>query len=431
MKMQLQNIFRSLKYKNFQLYFYGQTISLVGTWIQRIATPWLVYDMTHSVFLLGLLGFLGQLPTFLIAPFAGVYVDRWDKYKLLILTQIVAMIQALALAIFYLTGNLQIWLIIFLNIILGVVNAFDTPARQSFLVEIIEKKEDLGNAIALNSSMVNIARLIGPSIAGILIAITGEGMCFLINALSYIAVIISLLLMKFQKKETISSRKKDLFQEMKEGWQYSFNYLPIKSVLILLTIISLMGMPYTILLPDFAKIYLNGNANLFGFLMGASGAGAFIGAIYLAAKKNIAGLINITYLSSFIFGGGLIVLAISRNIYLSMILMMLTGLGMMLQIATSNTLVQTLVQNEKRGRVMSLYTMAFMGTAPFGSLMAGSIAKHIGTPNTLIISGVACIFGGLYYASKIKQIKKITSPVFQNLGFVPSKKAELEIEEEI
>lgn len=431
MKMQLQNIFRSLKYKNFQLYFYGQTISLVGTWIQRIATPWLVYDMTHSVFLLGLLGFLGQLPTFLIAPFAGVYVDRWDKYKLLILTQIVAMIQALALAIFYLTGNLQIWLIIFLNIILGVVNAFDTPARQSFLVEIIEKKEDLGNAIALNSSMVNIARLIGPSIAGILIAITGEGMCFLINALSYIAVIISLLLMKFQKKETISSRKKDLFQEMKEGWQYSFNYLPIKSVLILLTIISLMGMPYTILLPDFAKIYLNGNANLFGFLMGASGAGAFIGAIYLAAKKNVAGLINITYLSSFIFGGGLIVLAISRNIYLSMILMMLTGLGMMLQIATSNTLVQTLVQNEKRGRVMSLYTMAFMGTAPFGSLMAGSIAKHIGTPNTLIISGVACIFGGLYYASKIKQIKKITSPVFQNLGFVPSKKAELEIEEEI
>ncbi|MGB9702361.1 MAG: MFS transporter [Candidatus Kapaibacteriota bacterium] len=415
MKFQWQNTFRSLKYRNFQLYFYGQTISLIGTWIQRIATPWLVYDLTHSVFLLGLVGFLGQLPTFFIAPFSGVYVDRLSKYKLLILTQVIAMLQALILAILFMTHNLQIWHIILLSVILGVVNAFDTPARQSFLIEIIEKKEDLGNAIALNSSMVNIARLIGPSIAGILIATTGEGMCFLINALSYIFVIISLFLMKFKEQKIGTSKKKDLFKEMKEGWDYSLNYLPIKSVLILLTIVSLMGMPYTVLIPDFAKIYLKGNSNVFGFLMGASGAGAFIGAIYLASRKSIAGLESIIYRSSIFFGAGIIALSLSRNIYLSIILMMLTGLGMMLQIATSNTIIQTLVQNEKRGRVMSLYTMAFMGTAPFGSLIAGTFAKQIGTPNTLIISGISCIFAGLYYATKLPQIKKDIYPQVRDL----------------
>ncbi len=403
-KVKLKNTFRSLKYRNFRLYFSGQTISLIGTWIQRIATPWLVYDMTHSVFLLGLVGFLGQFPTFVIAPFSGVFVDRWNKYTLLIGTQIAAMLQALVLSIFFLIGILQIWHIIVLNIILGIINAFDTPARQSFIIQMVDKKEDLGNAIALNSSMVNLARIIGPSIAGVLIATTGEGMCFLLNAISYIFVLVSLFLMKFDKKEKIN-KQKDMFQELKAGWKYAFNFLPIKSILLLLTTISLMGMPYSVLMPAYAQVFLKGGANTFGFLMGASGIGAISGALFLASKKNIQGLEKIMTMAAFVFGIGIVLLSLVPNFYVALTFMVITGLGMMLQIATSNTILQTIVEDEKRGRVMSLYTMAFMGTAPFGSLLAGSLAHKIGTPNTLLISGLTCIVAGALFARKLPKIK--------------------------
>jgi MFS family permease len=414
----LKIIFRSLRYRNFRLFFSGQTVSLIGTWIQRIATPWLVYHLTGSAFLLGVVGFAGQIPTFLLSPFAGVLTDRWNRYHILITTQVLAMIQALLLALLFFLGTIQVWHIVFLNIFLGCVNAFDVPARQSFVVEMVENKDDLGNAIALNSSMVNGARLLGPSVAGILIAFTGEGICFLINGLSYLFVIASLLFMKVK----IPRRKKKeaaVLKELKEGFFYTFGFAPIKYIIMLLALVSLMGMPYSVLMPVFAKEILHGDSHTFGFLMGASGLGALSGALYLASRKSVLGLGKVIPLAAGIFGIGLISFALSRYLPLSFLLMIVTGLGMMLQMATSNTILQTIVEDNKRGRVMSFYTMAFMGTAPFGSFLAGSLAKIIGAPNTLIAGGVCCIIGALLFARKLPEIRKLVHPIYVKLGVIP------------
>jgi MFS family permease len=402
----LKNIFRSLKYHNFRLFFTGQSISLVGTWIQRLALPWLVYHLTNSVVLLGLVGFCGQIPTFLLASFAGVLTDRWNRYYILIATQVLAMIQALVLALLFYTGSIQMWQVILLSIILGCINAFDVPARQSLLVQMVDEKKDLGNAIALNSTMVNGARLLGPSVAGVLIALTGEGACFLINGLSYIVVIISLLNMKIKPRKT-DKINKNVFKELKEGFTYTFGFAPIKYIILLLALVSLMGMPYTVLMPVFAKEIFHSGAHTFGFLMGASGFGALAGAIYLASRKNIAGLETIIPLSACLFGVSLILFATSRILILSLVLMVFTGLGMMLQMASSNTILQSIVDDDKRGRVMSFHTMAFMGMVPFGSLMAGGLAKTVGAPNTLIIGGAACIVGAAIFSSKRHLIKEI------------------------
>jgi MFS family permease len=413
----LKSTFRSLKYRNYRLFFYGQSISLIGTWIQRITTPWLVYHLTDSVFLLGLVGFAGQIPTFLIAPFAGVLTDRWNRYHLLIVTQIAAMVQAFILAFLYLNGTIQVWQIVALSVFLGIVNAFDVPARQSFVVEMVEKKEDLGNAIALNSSMVNGARLLGPSIAGILIAFTGEGICFLLNGVSYIFVIASLLMMKI-KPRVIIKKDKDVVAEMKEGFSYTFGFAPIKYLILLLALVSLMGMPYTVLMPVFAKEILHGGSHTFGFLMGASGLGALFGALYLASRKNVLGLAKLIPLAAITFGLGLIAFSFSRYFLLSMGLMVFVGLGMMLQMAATNTILQTIVEDDKRGRVMSFYTMAFMGTAPFGSFMAGSLASTLGAPNTLIVGGVSCILGAFAFTRKLPALKKAIRPIYVRLGIV-------------
>lgn len=401
----VSNVFRSLRYKNYRLFFVGQGISLVGTWIQRIAMPWLVYHLTGSAFLLGLVGFVGQIPTFLLASFAGVLTDRYDKYYILIITQILAMLQALALAILFFSGKINIWQIIFLNMFLGCINAFDVPSRQSFVIEMVENKEDLGNAIALNSSMVNGARLFGPSIAGVLIASTGEGICFLLNSLSYFFVIFSLL-----KVKVISGRKKNkqdmhILKELKEGFFYTFGFAPIRSVILLLALVSLMGMPYTVLMPVFVKEILNGGPHIFGFLMGASGFGALIGALYLASRKNVLGYKTIIPVSAFTFGSGLIMFSLCHIYVLSIILMVIIGLSMMLQMASSNTILQTIVDDDKRGRVMSFYTMAFMGTAPFGSLLAGGLANILGVPNTLTICGAICALSALVFSNKLLSIK--------------------------
>jgi MFS family permease len=402
----LKIIFQSFQYRNYRLFFSGQSISLIGTWIQRIATPWLVYHLTDSAFLLGLVGFAGQLPTFIIAPFAGVLTDRWNRYYILIGTQIAAMIQALILAFLYFTGTIAVWHIVLLSIFLGIVNAFDVPARQSFVVEMVEKKEDLGNAIALNSSMVNGARLLGPSIAGVLITFTGEGICFLLNGISYLFVIVSLLLMKVAPRKP-NSQNAHVLSELKEGFSYAFGFAPIKYIILLLALVSLMGMPYTILAPVFAKEILHGGSHTFGFLMGASGLGALTGALYLASRKNVLGLVRIIPMAAGIFGLGLITFSLSRFLSLSLVLMVITGLGMMLQMASSNTIIQTIIDDDKRGRVMSFYTMAFMGTAPFGSFMAGALAKIIGAPNTILIGGIFCILGALVFARKLPELKKM------------------------
>ena len=412
-------IFRSFQYRNFRLFFGGQSISLIGTWIQRIATPWLVYHLTGSALLLGVVGFAGQIPTFIIAPFAGVLTDRWNKYYILIGTQIAAMLQAFILAILYLSGHIQVWHIVVLSVFLGCINAFDVPARQSFVIEMVDKKEEIGNAIALNSSMVNGARLIGPSIAGLLIAFMGEGICFMLNAISYLFVIASLLFMKVKPRIT---KKKDVavLKQLKEGFVYAFGFAPIKYILILLAMVSFMGMPYTVLMPVFAKEILHGGAHTFGFLMAASGVGALSGALYLASRKNVIGLSKIIPIAAFTFGIGLIAFSLSRFFLLSLVLLSIAGLGMMIQIAASNTILQTIVDDDKRGRVMSFYTMAFMGSAPFGSLFAGSMTSIIGAPNTILVGGITCIIGAAIFAYKLPMIKSKIRPIYVKLGILPN-----------
>ena len=401
----LKNTFRSLKHPNYRLFFGGQSFSLIGTWIQRIALPWLVYDLSKSVLLLGIVSFVGQIPTFLLAPYAGVISDRWNKYHILLITQVLSMIQAGLLAALVLTNTINVWSIVLLSAVLGCINAFDIPARQSFLIDMVEDKEDLGNAIALNSSMFNGARLIGPSIAGILIATAGEGICFLINALSYCFVLGSLLLMKVPSKE-VRHEKMSVSKDFKEGLAYSLSFEAIKYTLLLLTIVGLTGMPYAVLMPVFSREILHGGAHTFGFLMGAAGLGALFSALFLAAKNTFNGLEKYIGFASGVFGTALILFSFSRTFFLSTVLMAVVGFSMVFLTASCNTLLQTISDDGKRGRVMSLYTMAFMGTAPFGSLLAGSLAKVVGVPYTFLIEGLCCIVGGLIFFSKLPRISE-------------------------
>lgn len=414
----LKSIFRSLRYRNYRLFFSGQSLSLIGTWVQRIAIPWLVYRLTDSAFLLGFVGFAGQIPTFILAPFAGVLTDRLNRYHIMIVSQILSMIQALTLALLYFTNTIEVWNVLLLSVIQGCINAFDTPARQSFVIEMVEDKNDIGNAVALNSSMFNGARLVGPSIAGVLIASLGEGACFLINGISYIFVVISLLLMKVKPQEKKKEKDTNIIKEFKEGFTYTFGFPPIRSIIILLTLISLMGMPFSVLMPIFAKDIFHGGSHIFGFLMGASGVGALIGAAYLASRKSVVGLEKIIPLAAVVFGLGLVSFSLSSSFPLSIILMIITGVGMMMQTACSNTILQTISDNDKRGRVMSFYTMAFMGTAPIGSFLAGSMASMIGAPATLLIGGIACVIGALVFAQKLPLFIKLVQPIYIQLGII-------------
>lgn len=391
---------RALRSRNYRLYFGGQGLSLIGTWMQRIAMSWLVYRLTGSTLLLGVVGFASQIPTFILAPFAGVLADRADRRKVIIVTQTLAMLQALALAVLVLTGAVAVWQIIFLGILLGVVNAFDMPARQSFVVEMVENKEDLGNAIALNSSIVNGARLIGPSIAGVLVAAFGEGICFLVNGLSYLAVILALLAMRITRQEVRPQGPRG-WRGMREGFFYAFSFAPIRAVLLLLALASLMGMPYTVLMPVFAKDILHGGPSTLGFLMGATGVGALAGGLYLASRRTVLGLGRFIPFATGIFGLGLVAFSFSQLLWLSLLLLLLIGFGLTAQAASSNTVLQTIVDEDKRGRVMSFYTMAFMGMVPFGSLLAGGLASLIGTPRTVMVGGLVCLLNALLFIQRI------------------------------
>jgi len=414
----LTSIIRALQHRNFRLFFGGQSISLIGTWMQRIALGWLVYRLTNSPFLLGFVGFAGQIPTFLLAPLAGVLADRWNRQRILILTQTVAMIQAVILSLLVLTETVVIWHIILLSVLLGIINAFDMPTRQSFMVEMVEEKEDLANAIALNSSMVNSARLLGPSLAGILIAAVGEGICFLINGISYLAVIGALLAMKIIPKN-LKLQSSRVWYGLKEGFTYASAFAPIRAVLLLLGLVSLMGMPYIVLMPVFAKDILHGGPHALGFLMGASGVGALVGAFYLASRRTVLGLGRLIALAASIFGLGLIAFSLSRVLWLSLPLMLMTGFGQMVQMASSNTVLQTIVDDDKRGRIMSFYTMAFMGMTPFGSLFAGSLASSIGAPYTLFIGGITCLMGSAFFAHRLPALRKIVRPIYVSMGIIP------------
>lgn len=410
---------RALKHKNYRLFFSGQSISLIGTWMTRIATSWLVYRLSNSALLLGIVGFAGQIPSFLLGPFAGVIVDRWNKHRLLVVTQVLALLQSLVLALLALTGLIDIWHVIVLSIIQGLINAFDMPARQAFVVEMIEKRDDLANAIALNSSMVNAARLLGPSIGGIIIAAVGEGWCFMIDTISYLAVIASLLAMKITPRIKSKTNNVAVLQQLREGWTYAFRFAPIRNVLLLLALVSLVGMPYTVLMPIFANDILHGGPNTLGLLMAASGVGALAGAMFLAARKSVLGLGKYIPLMAGMFGAGLMAFSFSRLLWLSLILMVVTGLGFMVQMAASNTVLQTIVDEDKRGRVMSFYTMAFMGTAPFGSLLAGSISAKIGAPHTLFFSGLGCVLGALWFARSLPALRRDVRPIYIRIGILP------------
>ena len=411
-------IFRSFQYRNYRLFFGGQSISLIGTWMQRIAMPWLVYHVSGSVFLLGVVSFAGQIPTFILSPVAGVLTDRWNRYWVLVVSQIVAMIQALVLTWLFYAGTIQIWHIVALSALLGCFNAFDVPSRQAFVIDMVEKKEDLGNAIALNSLMFNGARIIGPSVAGVLLASAGEGICFLSNAISYIFVIASLFMMKVAPRKT-RSKKSHMSKDLKEGLRYAFGFAPIRHLIYLLALVSLMSMPYTVLMPVFAKEVLHGNSNTFGFLMGAAGFGALLGGLYLASKRTILRMGIIIPVAAAVFGTGLISFSLSRYYPLSLTLMVIAGIGMMLHTASSNTILQTITEDDKRGRVMSFYTMAIMGTAPFGSLMAGGLAKLIGAPYTIMTGGIACIIGAVIFSKKLPELKKLVRPIYIKMGIIP------------
>ena len=416
--MDFRLIFRALKYRNYRLFFGGQTISLVGTWMQQVALSWMVYRLTNSVFLLGVMGFITQIPTFILTPIAGVIADRYPRHRILVITQVLAMLQALILSVLVLTGAITIWHIFALGIFIGLVNAFDIPIRQAFTVEMIEGREDLGNAIALNSSMFNFARLLGPAIAGILISLIGEGGCFLLNAVSYLAVIISLLAMRIIPRR-IEFKNVPVLSELKDGLKYAFGFKPIKHILLLLALVSLTGVPYQLLMPVFARDIFHGGPRTLGFLVAMSGLGAFSGTIYLAAKKTVIGLGRNIAQATALFGLGIISLSLSRVFWLSMLFTFIAGFGIMVQMAASNTILQTIVDEDKRGRLMSLYTMAFMGTAPLGSLWAGSLASHIGAPYALLIGGFCCIISAFIFARQLPALREKIRPIYVKKGIIP------------
>jgi MFS family permease len=416
----LRLIFRALYSRNYRLFFGGQGISLIGTWMQQIAMSWLVYRLTNSAFLLGVIGFSSQISSLFFSPFAGVLSDRWNRHHILVVTQTMAMIQAFILASLTLTSVVAVHHLIILSIFLGVVNAFDMPTRQAFVVEMVEKREDLGNAIALNSFLFNGARLVGPSVAGILISILGEGMCFLLNGFSFLAVIIALLAMKMAPNKK-DSEKTQVWPELKEGFLYAFGFPPIRSILFFIGWISLVGTANTTLMPVFARDILHGDSKTYGFLMAAIGVGAIIGAIFLASRKSVLGLGRIIVIASGILGIGLIFFSLSHLLWLSFFLLLITGFGMMVHMASSNTILQTIVDDDKRGRVMSLYATAFMGMAPLGSLVGGSLAGWIGAPTTLILVGTSCVVGSFLFRKILSTLRIMIHPIYVRKGILSEK----------
>jgi MFS family permease len=410
---------RALRHRNFRLFFTGQSISLIGTWMTRVATSWLVYRLTGSALLLGVVGFAGQIPTFLLAPFAGVWVDRLNRRNMLVWTQALAALQSLALAGLTLAKIINIHEIIWLSVLQGLINAFDMPGRQAFLVQMVEDKQDLGNAIALNSSMVNMARLVGPALAGFVIASVGEGYCFLVDGLSYLAVIASLVMMRITIAQ-VTRAPAAMLQQLREGWGYVRGFSPIRTILLLFALISLMGMPFMVLMPIFASKVLHGGPHTLGLLLGASGVGALISAVSLALRRTVRGLTTMIQISAALFGLGLICFGLSRVFLLSMCLMLVVGFGMMQGMAASNTVIQTLVPEDKRGRVMSYYTMAFVGMAPFGSLLAGGLAHTLGAPHAVMITGAFCLAGALWFTTQLKSIRTVMRPIYIEMGIIRS-----------
>ncbi|MBI2026425.1 MAG: MFS transporter [Deltaproteobacteria bacterium] len=423
----LKNIthFRAFHHKNYRIYMTGHGISLVGTWMQSAAMSWLVYRLTQSSFMLGLVGFVGNISTFLLASFAGVIADRYDRKRTIIITQSLALLQALLLSFLVLKGTIEIWHILLLSSFLGFIYSFDIPVRQTFTADLIGRREDLSNAIALNSSIVNLARFAGPSLAGIIIAAFGEGPCFLINAISFIFPLTSLKVLQLtQKKSHIPTN--NVLYDLKKGFHYTFSHISIRSILLLFSLLGLVGMPYQVLMPVIARELMHGGPKTLGFLMAMSGLGAFIGALYLAGKVSLKGLDNLVLISGILLGIGLISLGHSSILIFSLLSCTLTGFSMVVHMASCNTLLQTISDEPMRGRVMSFFTMAFMGTMPIGSLIAGTLAKHMGVTTTLTIGGILCILGSLIFSRSLPHLKsKIQIILAQNIETMTEMRVEI------
>ncbi len=419
----IPNTFRALKHKNFRYFFAGQFVSLTGTWMQSVAQSWLVYRLTGSVVLLGLIGFASQIPVFFLAPVGGAFADRYNRQRILIITQTTAMIVAFILAILTLTETIKVWHLFVIAACFGLTNAFDIPTRQAFAVDMVGK-EDLLNAIALNSSMFNGARIVGPAMAGILVALVGEGWCFLLNAFSYVAVLAGLLMMTINP--VIRPRIGSTVSNIIDGFGFVAKTVPIRSLLLLLGLISLMAMPYAVLMPVFADQILGGDSSTLGYLMGASGAGALIAALILASRKSVFGLGRWVAFASAGLGVSLILFSFSKTFWLSALFLLPVGFSMMTQMAASNTLVQAMVPDELRGRVMSVYSMMFMGIAPLGALLAGSLASYIGAPNTVALGGFICILGSIVFGWHLPSLTKEGQKMIvamQMTGGAPASKA--------
>lgn len=410
--MRLKHLFRVFDSRNYRLYFFGQVISLLGTWMTQIAMVWTVYHLSGSAFLLGVVGFASQFPNFILAPWGGVWVDRLNRRRLLIVTQILSMLQSFALAALALGGTMKIWQLIALAAVQGLINSFDLPARQAFISEIITKRENLAGAIALNSSMVNLARLAGPALGGIVIAAWGAGICFFIDGFSYFAVIWALFAMKVAARPAHKKLKRS-FSEITEGFRYVFGFAPVRALILLVSVLSLTVFPYTILAPVFAKKIFHGDASILGCLMGASGFGALCGAFYLGSRHSIRGLGNVIVCGALLMGSGLLGFSLSTYLPLSLACLFAVGLGGILQVASSNTIIQTLVEDAKRGRVMSIFTMSFLGMTPFGNLMAGSLAEKIGAPLTLAIGGSISLMTAFFFWRKLPELRRVVRPVLE------------------
>jgi len=409
---------RALRHRNLRLFFTGQGISLVGTWMQQVAMAWLVYRLTNSSLLLGVIAFWSQFPVLLMGPVSGALVDRWSRYRMVIVAQALAMLQAVILATLVLSGHAEVWHLVVLALFLGIVSGLDVPARQALLVRLVAGPEDLPNAIALQSSMFNAARLVGPAVAGILIGIVGEGPVFLLNALSYGAVLYALAQLEVANDQAAPSQT-SMFCTMREGFRYAFGFFPIRTLLTLLALVSLLGVPYVVLLPVFARDVLGGDARTLGLLTSAAGMGALVGALVLASRSTVRGLSPVIASSTALFGAALVALAFSRNVWLSAAIVALTGYGIMSATACMNTIIQTLVDEEMRGRMMSFYAMAFMGMTPLGSLLAGAIALRLGAPITVLLGGAACLVLALWFRLQIPKFREAVRPIYQKLGIIP------------
>ena len=413
----VSHAWRALRHRNFQLFFAGQTISVIGTWMTRLATSWLVYRLTHSALLLGVVSFSSQIVAFALGPVAGVWVERLDRRKLLVWTQAGGAIQSLALAALTLTHLITLWEIIALSALQGLINAFDMPARQSFLVQMVDDRSDLGNAIAINSSMNNGARLLGPAIAGLVIAAVGEGWCFFIDGISYFAVIASLLIMRITALDD-RRRAARMIEQMREGWDYVRTFRPVRTILLLFALTTLMGYPYTVLLPVFAAQTLHGGAHTLGWLTGASGVGALASALSLAWRKTVVGLTRLLRASAAVLGAALIVFGLSHTLWLSLASMVFAGFGLIQISSASNTVIQTLVSEDKRARVMSYYTMTFFGAAPIGSLLAGILADRIGVGATVVLTGTVCLAGALWFSVQLPGLREVMRPIYVEMGLI-------------